>query len=172
MDTHLQHDPRTKKQIKEAIYSFLYNPVFKNFQRKLEVLITKNSVLCGNAEMSFNYKNETYCTPGAVLPRKMNRLHKSLHIYMDEYLKEIHVLNSYELPYVLGFINQVLNSSNDLQDYLLVFPASLHPPIEGLINSCPCRTNRLTLDEIHLLQGKNHIPINLLKQRQVINLII
>lgn len=172
MDSHLQHDPRTKQQIKDALYSYLYGPVLKDFQRKLEQLITKNSVLHGNAEMSFMYKSEIYCTVNAVIPRKINRLHKSLHSFMDEYLEEIRQLNNYELPYVLGFIGQILNSSNDLSDYLLVLPSSVHQPVEKLIASCPCRTKKLTQEDILNLQSKNQVPIALMKKRMVTNLLI
>lgn len=172
MNEHLQHDPRTKQQIKDALYSFLYNPVLRNFQRKLEKLITKNSVLCGNAEASFMYKSNIYSTPNAVIPRKMNRLHKSLYIYMDEYLQEITQLNNYELPYVLGFIGQVLNASNDLQDYLLVFPSSVHQPIQKLIASCPCKNHKLTQEAVLTLQTKNKVSIDLMKRRMVTNLLI
>ena len=28
----LQHDPRTKQQVKEALYQFLYGPVQKRYQ--------------------------------------------------------------------------------------------------------------------------------------------
>ena len=172
MNDHLQHDPRTKKQIKDALYAFLYNPVLKNFERKLEQLITKNSVLLGNAEGSFMYKGELYSNPTASIPRKINRLHKSLYVYMDEYLEEIRQLNTQELPYVLGFIGQVLNASNDLSDYLLVFPPSVHHPVEKLIASCPCKTKKLTPEDVLTIQKNNQVPINLMKQRMVTNLLI
>jgi len=172
MNDHLLHDPRTKQQIKDALYSFLYNPVLKDFERKLEKLITKNSILCGNADMAFIYKSEIYSTPSAVIHRRVNRLHKSLHVYMDDYLKEIINLNNYELPYVLGFIGQVLNSSNDLSDYLMVLPPSVHQPIEKLIASCPCKTHKLTQEDILSMLTKNQLPINLMKARMVKNLLI
>ena len=112
-----------------------------------------------------------YQTGKQALPRKMNRVSKLLQPVMDDYVNDLKQLNSYEIPYVLGFISQVLNSSNDLQDYLLVLPSSLHPPIEALIKTCPCRTKKLTQDQIHDLQIRNQVPISLMKQRQMMNLI-
>lgn len=171
MDEPLLHDPRTKQQIKDAIYSYLYGPVLKQFALRMDAIVIKNAVLLGSGEMSFVYKGETYST-GGLLPRKMSRLSKLLHPIMEEYLKDVKQLNSYELPYVLNFIGQVLNSSNDLQDYLLVLPSAVHQPVQQLIASCPCRAKKLTLDGIKLLQLKNEVPINLIKQRLVTNLLI
>ena len=171
MDDHLIHDPRTKLQIKDAIYNFLYQSIEKSFSKRLEDIISKNSVLCGNSEKSLTYKGEVYCVSTEVPPRKVNRLVKQLAPVMDNYLSELKHLNSYELPYVMGFISQVLNASNHLPDYLKVFPQSIHQPIEELVLTCPCRANRLTQSNVEELQNKNQVPINLLKQRMVLNLI-
>ena len=172
MDEPLQHDPRTKQQIKDAIYGFLYEPILRQFQTRLDGIIVKNCVLLGNSEKSFIYKGVTYSTSNTQLPLKMNRLQKQLFMDMEDYLKEIRHLNNYELPYVLGFISQVLNSSNHLNDYLRILPPAVHRPVEKLIQSCPCRTNRLTQEGIETLQNNNKVPINLIKQRMVNNLLI
>lgn len=171
MDNHIHHDPTVKRILMDAIYGFIYEPVKKAMKRKLDAIIIKNSVICGNGQESFNYKGVTYQTQEGVLPRPVNRLHKSLHPNMDAYLEELQQFNEFELPYVTGFIRQVLNASDALQDYLLVFPKSIHKPIQGVIDSCPYRTNKLTSDDIAKLQEKNQIPIDLMKQRMVMNLI-
>ncbi len=172
MDTSLQHDPKTKQQIKDALYEHLYGPALKKFKTRLDTLIVKNSVSLGNSETSFMYKGDIYQMDQTPLPRKMNRLIKILHPAMDEYLRELQKLNNYELPYVMGFINQVLNASNDPQDYLLILPQSLHYPVEKLIASCPCRNKKLTVEGIQDIQIRNQIPISLMKQRMVVNLLI
>ena len=171
METSLIHDPRTKLQIKDAIYNFLYQSIEQSFKKRIEDIISKNCVLCGNANQSFTYKGVVYCNPLEVPPRKMNRLVKQLIPVMDNYLSELKHLNTYELPYVMGFISQVLNASNHLPDYLKVFPQSIHQPIEELVLTCPCRANKLTQSTVEELQNKNQVPINLLKQRMVLNLI-
>lgn len=172
MDEPLQHDPRTKQQIKDAIYGFLYEPILSQFQTRLDGIIVKNCVLLGNSEKSFIYKGVTYSTSNTQLPLKMNRLQKQLFMDMEDYLKEIRQLNNYELPYVLGFIGQVLNSSNHPNDYLRILPSAIHRPVEKLIQTCPCRANKLTQEDVEALQNNNKVPINLIKQRMVNNLLI
>lgn len=171
MEDQLQHDPRTKKQIKDTLYAYLYAPIQKQFKFRLDSLIMKNSVILGSSHNSFMYRGVLYsCDTGRVL-RKLNRLVPQLHAAMDEYLKELKQLNDKELPFVIGFINQVLNSSNDPHDYLRVFPSSIHRPIEDIIASCPCRTKNLTDFDVECLQKKNQSSIDMIKQRMVINLI-
>ena len=172
MDEQVIHDPETKLQIKDALYNFLYRPVLNQYEHRLTEIVTKNSVMQGSSEQSFSYKGNTYSVGHTALPRKMLRLVKPLHIHMDAYLTDIQQLNGHELPYVMGFINQVLNSSNDLHDYLDVFPASVHRPVEKMILSCPCRTKKLTPLTVNTLLIQNQVPINLMKARMVTNLLI
>lgn len=168
----LQHDPTTKKQIKDMLYDFLYAPIQKQFKVRLDTIIIKNTVLLGASHSSFMYKGVLYSIDNSRPPRKMNRLLPQLQPVMDEYLKELTVLNETELPFVIGFINHVLNSSNDLHDYLRVFPSAVHRPIEAIINSCPCRTKKLTDFDVECIQKKNQASIDLMKSRMVMNLII
>jgi len=172
MDELLQHDPRTKQQIIDAIHQFIYAPLMKQFRTRLDDIISKNCVLIGNSDTSFTYKGETYSVVNADIPRKLNRLSKQLIPFMDEYLKDERQLNNYELPYVMGFIRQVLNSSNYLHDYLHVLPSSVHSPVERLISSCPCKSVRLTPEGIQELQQKNRVSIDLMKRRMVTNLLL
>lgn len=172
MDEHLQHDPRTKQQIKDAVYHFVYSPILKHFQERLSLIVAKNCTLIGNSDLTFIYKGETYSTSSGNTGRTLNRLAKPMIPFMEEYLKDIRQLNNYELPYVLGFIGQVLNSSNHLHDYLLLLPPSVHRPIESMIASCPCKSVRLTPESITEFQNKNKVSIDLMKQRMVTNLLI
>ena len=84
MSEQLQHDPRTKLQIKEALYSYLYQPVNEQFKHRLDTLIVKNAVINKYTHKSFMYKSELYTCDPAPAPRKMNRLHPSLVKEMDE----------------------------------------------------------------------------------------
>ena len=168
----LQHDPRTKQQVKEALYQFLYGPVQKRYQQQLHQIIQQNTLLIKGSHASFIYKNVFYSNENTPPPRKMNRLHPSLVTAMEDYLKDVEVLNQQEIPYVIGFITQVLNASNDFEDYLKTFPPILHPPLEKLIAPCPCHNRKLTDKEIETLQAKNTKQIDLIKQRLVTNLII
>lgn len=168
----LQHDPRTKQQIKDMLYAFLYEPVQRQFKSRLNALITRNTAIAGASHQSFTYKGNLYSNDAASPPRRLTRLVPQLVPEMDAYLAELKQLNDKEVPYVVGFINQVLNASNDLHDYLRVLPQSLHPPIQKLIESCPCRTKKLSDEQVQELQSKNQRYIDLAKQRMVTNLLI
>jgi len=172
MEEVLQHDPRTKSQIKDILYAFLYEPVQKKFKQCLDTIINKNTAISGYTHKSFTYKGVMYSNDTSSPPRRLNRLHPQLQADMDNYIREVKLLNDNELPYVVGFITQVLNSSNDLHDYLRVLPSAVHLPIEKLIASCPCRTKRLTEEMVEEIQTKNQTSIALMKRRMVQNLLI
>jgi hypothetical protein len=171
METQLQHDPRTKQQIKDGLYEYIYAPVERKMKAQLEAIITKNCVLQTAGHRSFSYKSILYVSDTSPPPRKATRLHKTLHPYMDVYLQELKHLNETETPYVLGAITSILNSSNDLCDYLAVLPDSIHTPIKRFIASCPCRSKHLTEEEVLDLQRKNAQPLQLIKNRLITNLI-
>lgn len=169
----LQHDPLTKQKVKDALYNFLYEPVKRRYQDTLKDIIQGNARLLQSSNESFIYKGTTYALDeDARLPRKMDRLHPALHAQMDLYLNDMQQLNEIELPYVLGFINQVLNASNDFVDYLRVLPNSVHRPIDELIASCPCHNSRLSGDQVRQMQEANKVGMELMKKRQVLNLLL
>lgn len=168
----LEHDPRTKQQIKEALYQYLYAPVTQQFAKRIEQIIVDNTKLGGFTHKHFIYKGVVYNADVTNPPLRKNRLVNALKGEMDQYLKEKDELNTTELPYVLGFINQVLNSSNNFSDYLQVLPESIHEPLLRLQATCPCRASYLNPETIAALQAKNHNSIKLIKQRLVLNLLI
>lgn len=168
----VQHDPRTKQQIKNALYDFLYAPVQKQFKSRLDVLAVRNTLMGGHAHRSFIYKGTVYNCDLSPLPRKMNRLLPQLIPLMDAYLVDLKALNDQELPFVLGFINQVLNSSDGLSDYLRLFPEAVHYPLEKIIKSCPCKQVFLTEEKILQMRAKNQASIQMMKSRMVTNLLI
>ena len=172
MEEQLQHDPRTKSQIKDLLYAFLYTPVQNHFKKRIDTLIVRNTTILGAGHKSFTYKGAFYECDTTHPPRKMNRLVPQLIPDMEDYLADLKQLNENELPFVLGFINQVLNASNDLHDYLRLLPQSVHQPIEKLIATYPCRAKQLTDEDVDNIQTKNHQSIALMKERMVANLLI
>jgi hypothetical protein len=168
----LQHDPRTKQQIKDTLYDLLYEPSQRRFQEQLNDIIHRNTIAGGYSHKSFIYREVTYSCDTEPLPRRMNRLMSHLQPDMDAYLSEVKVLNDTELPYVLGFITRVLNSSNELHDYLRVLPDALHRPIKHLIDSCPCRNRKLDDTEVGALQAQGTMAIELMQNRMVTNLLL
>jgi hypothetical protein len=172
MEERLQHDPHTKHRIKNLLYSFLYDAADAKRKKQLDDLITRNAFLLGNSIYSFRYKGNVYSMEGCANHRRVNNLALVLHPIMAEYLKELEELNTIELPYVIGFINQVLNSSNCLPDYLKVFPEAIHRPIQHLMDTCPCKACTLEQSSVESLKDKNKDTIYLIKQRLVTNLLI
>jgi hypothetical protein len=172
MSEHLQHDPKTKSQIKDILYGLLYAPVQQQFKQRLDAIIVHNTVVGGYTHKSFMYRNVLYSCDSTAAPRKMNRLMPAVMLDMADYLKDLKQLNEKEVPYVLGYINQVLNSTNNLSDYLRLLPEAVHGPLKAFIVTCPCHTQTLHADTVAMLQAKNEDSINLIKTRMVTNLII
>jgi hypothetical protein len=172
MDTKLEHDPKTKKQIKDLLYEYLYQPVQRQFQGRIDTLITRNTMMGGYSHKHFVYKGVVYNAETTQPPLKKNRLVPALRSDMEDYLKDLHALNNQELPYVLGYLNQVLNASNDLTDYLRCLPESVHYPLNQMMASCPCRSTSLNDEKVKALVDKNVDSIDLMKQRLARNLLI
>lgn len=165
----LDFDPKTKSQIKQMLYEYIYSPVAARFEKRLLNIIRRNQVATKNTAEAFRYRTEVY---GKAQPTfRVPRLDASLHADMNAYLEDLEKLNQTELPFVLGYLNQVLNSSNTLQDYLLLLPDSIHQPIKDLIDQCGCRTTKLSADEVARIIAANNLPIEMLKQRLVLNLL-
>lgn len=167
----LEHDPRTKQTIKDALYSFIYGPVQKQFKSRIETLINRNTLMGGHKHKHFTYKGVVYTCDATPPPTKKNRLNSNLRDEVDSYLEELNQLNNRELPYVLGFINQVLNASGDLADYKRILPESVHYPINKLMSTCPCRVTSLAEERVTNLTTKNQESIGMIKQRLVMNLL-
>ena len=173
MDEQIQHDPRTKQQIVDALYEFLYAPISKEFQRRLDALVVRNSLLLGVGNKAMLYKGEFYAMSGqSISMMSAVRMSPLLKADMDSYLKDVAEINEGEMPYVMGFIRQVLNSSNSLQDYLRVLPSSVHQPVQRLALTCPCKKNALPESSISTLLAHNSQSIDLMKRRMVLNLLI
>lgn len=171
MDT-LQHDSLTKQQVKDALYEFLYTPSGNRLQERLNTLIIRNMQLAGYTHKSFYYKGVCYSCDDAPPPKRWNKLLPQLKEQMEDYLRDMEQINRYELPFVIGYINQALNASNNFGDYLRLFPDCLHPPLQKLIATCPCSTAALSDDKVEKIIDKNRVPINMIKQRMLTNLII
>lgn len=168
----LQYDPTTKQQIKDSLYDFLYKPALEQFKHRLDSLIVRNTLLAGYSHKSFVYKGVTYSCDDEPVPRKWNKLLPELKPAMDQYLKDVWALNNQEVPYVVGFITKVLNTSDAVTDYMQLLPDCVHAPLKKLSASCPCQNSNLSPEKIQVLSEQNQTPINLIKQRMVTNLLI
>lgn len=168
----LQYDPLTKQQIKDSLYEFLYAPVTKQFQNRLDTLIIRNTLLAAHSHKSFVHKGVVYSCDAEPPPRRWNKLLPELRPQMEDYLRDVRQVMDQEIPYVLGYINKVLNSSNSVTDYMQLFPDCVHAPLQKLAATCPCQNTALTTEKIQQLSQANETSINLIKQRMVMNLLI
>ncbi len=173
MPDELVYDPKTKRMIRDQIFDFLYKPVNKDFARRLKTIIVKNANLHGNDQAYISYRGEYYTFDETQKRRRpVNRLKPELQTLMDEYLEDLTRLNDKEIPYTLGFIIQVLNSSNSIQDYFRLFPESMHKPLKELLARCACREERLKQETVDDIKRRNSISIELMKKRMVLNLLV
>jgi hypothetical protein len=163
---------RTKLDIKEALYGYIYGPLKKKHEQRLEKIIKRNCVLGNFTHLHFTYKGQLYNIDNTPPPLKRNRLVLQLRDAMDQYLLDQEEINAYEVPHVVGYISQVLNASNSFVDYMKIFPEAIHAPLHDLINTCPCRTSYLSEEKISLLKEKTRTPVDLIKQRLVSNLLL
>lgn len=168
----IQLDPKIKKHIKDLLENFLYAPMYQQFNKRLGVLILRNSNALKSTQQCFLYKGVFYSNGDILRPRIVNRLHSSLNGEMDQYLEELEKITKGEIPYVLGFITKVLNTSNNLKDYLRLLPQSVHTPIVSLTKTYSSNTESLTDDVVQDIQTRNAYSISLMKERMVHNLLI
>lgn len=164
------YDPRTKKRISQALHDALYQPINNELQRTLDSMIRRNSIACNNDQICFKYKGKLYTSdPSELIPRPANWLKQEFYTEMEEYLDERKTLDEDELPYVTGYITQVLNSSDSFKDYYSLFPEGIHYVLRQIQAECPCRRDTLDKNQIDRIRRQNVHPVNLLKKRVVIN---
>lgn len=168
----IEYDTQTKQQIKDVLYSFLYDPVKKQFKDRIDSLILRNTIIGGHSHKHFTYSGSVYNSELSRPPAKKNQLHPLLHQQMDYYLADLDDINRHELPHVLGFINQVLNSTSDLYDYMRILLESINCPLGKMLSTYTCRTQHLDEDRVQHIVAKNHEPIGMIKRRLAANLLI
>lgn len=167
------YDPRTKKRIRQELTDELYGPINAELKRELNQIIRKNSIECGNAQQCFKYKGEIYSEDSLkLIPRPVNWLKPSFYTEMESYLDEKKTLEQDELPYVMGYINQVLNSSDSFQDYYKLFPESIHHVLKRIQEQCPCRRDTLKTEQIDRIQRQNIHSVNLMRKRITTNMLL
>jgi hypothetical protein len=165
---------RLKAEIKEAIERFLYEPVERHFKRRLDEIIIANTLAGKYHVKSFHYKGIQYHCEDGRPPRDWNRLLPQFKEQMDEYLRDVKAIDEKERPFIFGYINQVLNSSNHLADYYALLPDSAHRPIKELNvdTSFMYPYPLMAKDKMDRILVQNQKPIEMLKTRMVTNLLL
>ena len=155
--------------IRARINDSLYLPVAQDLKKQLKAIAEQNCRLLGVSHLSFSYKGVVFYTEHTLPPRYSPRLHSSLYGAMSEYLHESGQINAYEKPIVLGGINHLLNSTNNIEDVLVVLPSSLHSDLEV----CSRDTTKARLNQKKLEKLKETLKpaITLMKERMALNLL-
>ena len=167
----LHHALRAKQIIKNSLLQLLYNHFMRAHVEEINRIISANTQLQKCSHNSFHYKGHTYSYSAVPIKTSPNKLHESLYARMEHALNELTKINREELPYVTGFINKVLNSTDHFCDFLQIFPEAIHEPIKILADICPCKTAQLSADKIEKIKTDHAKVIDLIIQRQVTNMI-
>jgi len=176
MTDHLEYDATAKSRIKQELYEFLYGPTNAAFAARLDKIVEANNATKSRAWAFFRFRGVTYfhsqAPRNAHLSREIVTLDPALHSDMESYIEDLSKVNDRELPYVMGYINAVLNRTDHLPDFYDLFPDAFHGVLDKVIQKCPCRTRLLPDEKIQSLLSDYKESITLMKQRLVKNMII
>jgi hypothetical protein len=166
-------DPRTKQQIKLALEEAMYASTRRRFSTRLGEIVIRNTTACKFPHLSFSYKGEYYNAEATQLRFKNQRLMPELHSVMDALLEEQKEMEYTEKPYVIGFFNKVLNTSNSVLDYYELLPSVIHRAITAL-NIPPefIFPRELTDEQVVAFQTAHQDWILKLKKRMILDLVI
>lgn len=166
-------DPKIKQQIKNALQEAMYAPLTRRFDATLKKILVDNTLASRYDHESFSYKGVYYSFEWTAPRFKTNRLLPELQARMDAYLQEKQEIEYTEKPYVLGFFNKVLNTSNSILDYYALLPDCMHPALTGLGYDTVTYTPRELSDEqVEQFQLEHAAWILKLKIRMVLDLVI
>lgn len=120
-----------KRAVKDCLDHFLYAPVRKAFQAKLNELIIADAVARGDGIRAFCHRGRNFMIPGEKPNfRYFPRLSRSNRVLVDSLLSEYDPVLIDERDSVLTFISQVLNKSDEPSEYLKMFPSGLREPLK------------------------------------------
>ena len=168
----VQPDPTFKQTIKDMLYGHLYNPVNEQFTERLKEIVRQHCQMMHATQPYFLYRGKLYTSDRTVKrTERVRHLARALEPQMSEYLADLKDLTDYEIPMVLGFFNNMLNSTSEVQDYLRILPEAVHTPLLEYLLDHPGTTTSLTDEQVAEIQAKNAVPIGLLKGRLFLTLL-
>ena len=160
-----------KYNLKNALLQKLYVPSNKEFLKACEEILLQNNTLKGVYSSSFTYRGTNYPNLHKTGPRSYYTLHPCLEEKFVKILHPYDEIQQFERPLVAGFIIHVLNSSDCWEDYLKVFPETLHPLIEEWRFHFKWKIPTLTEVAIADILDKHSKGLQLLRARLVWNLL-
>jgi hypothetical protein len=165
-------DPKTKQAIKRNLEGTIYDNTRRREQTKLQAISTKNMVLCQFPHNSFSYKGEYYNFEPEPLRYKNQRLMAELQPLMDAWLADKKHVEFTEAPFINGLFNKVLNTSNSIEDYLLLLPECMHRSIRILELPAEAMLPReLSDDRVTEFKNAHADWILMLKKRMILDLV-
>lgn len=163
---------RAKFVIKQLIMEQLYSSYEQRNKDVYIEMCRKNCALPNkNTHLHFVYKGELHNFETTVPPLPRNRLDPSFFEAYERHKREIKEVGTQEIPVVEHFLNQVLNASPNPWDMLWVLPDFLHEMIKEQLVKTGNEGRKLTKEQEASLKEKGIIPIQLMKQRMVHNLL-
>lgn len=163
-------DSRFKQMLQQSLVDFTYAPAERIFNERLRQIIELNTTAQGYAHPSFSYKGEFYSLALNEPRFKTNRLLADFRPMMDKYLEDRQEVEMTEKPYILGFINKVLNQSNSVQDYQHMLPDCVHGGL-FIPENAIALPREMSDDAVLNFRKENEDLIMKLKMRMVMNLI-
>lgn len=167
-------DPRLKSRIKELLLKQVYEAPLAQLQVKMDAIIAANQAATGNPNDWLMYRNKPYrhsrVSPKAYPPGRLTRLHASLESQMAEYQAEEVEINT-EMALANSAIVGVLNASNAPEDFKLLLPDSMHPPLTELERTGELLTGsakRASPEELAEVRAKYDAGLTLLRRRMVL----
>lgn len=162
---------KLKMHLKQSIESHLYGAFDGQIKERLVAIIERQNVLSLHAAESFTYKGIRYIKDGyRVHPTQIRRLVPELQGEMDTWLADVAAVDDYERPLVMGYIQTVLNTAKNHEDYLKLLPTALTKDLYAALDEVS-EIGRVSLNEAEGLVTQHADAYRLLKIRLMINLL-
>lgn len=164
-------DPRAKITIREAILTYLYAPTVLQRTRRLEELAIKNALVGGFSHKSFVYRGEVYNADTTHPPLRRIQLLPEFRPLIDEWLADKAEIEAHEEPMISGMLSRILTSCFDARDVVKILPDTFAQPVREHMMAL-VSDKRLSSDKIEALRAENEHPIQLMRERMVLNLLL
>lgn len=163
---------KAKLRVKQTIEHHLYGAFDEKLKVRLNEIIDQTSALTMHAAESFSYKGVRYIKEGwRVPPHMIKRLHPDLDAVMDQWLLDKAVIDDYERPVVMGYVQNVLNAAKQASEYLVMFPTALCEPFKEQLELICEDYSHVSIDEAEALVQTHEAAYTLLKIRLMTNML-
>lgn len=135
----------------------------------LQSLITRNCVAIGGVDLCFKHRGHIYRYDANEVPSTMPELHPMLVAEVDAHLAKFHDIMEIEKPIVRGYLNAVLNASDNPIFYYEAVPVKLHEYLDRFHAAFCFVKEPPSPEKMEAFFKKHASPRNLMKQRLLID---